>query len=261
MGRQYAVAAVLCFAVAMVFAGPALAQTDSKEAKQGEQSATAAAQAAVKEAEKQDEESNPVVVMETTKGKIVIELFEKEAPITVENFLKYVNEGFYEGITFHRVIPRFVIQAGGMTADMKRKNTHQPIKNEASNGLKNLRGTLSMARTSDPHSATSQFFINLNDNTSLDYTKTNAGYAVFGKVIRGMDVVDRIAALKTTSKAGHNDVPEQPVTINKAYVQAEKAEEKPEQDTEGKSAEKKESQTKAGGVADKKATQQKAADN
>lgn len=163
---------------------------------------------------------NPRVVLSTTKGDITIELFAEEAPVTVENVLEYVRSGFYEGTVFHRVIPRFVIQGGGLTADMQRKPTRAPIRNEADNGLKNQRGTLSMARTSDPHSATSQFFINLVDNASLDQPPGGGwGYAVFGKVVAGMEVVDAIAQVPTGFKAGAQDVPLEPVTITKATIE------------------------------------------
>ncbi len=164
---------------------------------------------------------NPVVVLKTNYGDIYIELYPDKAPITVKNFLTYVKEGFYNGLIFHRVIPNFVIQGGGFDKDMNpRKPTHPPIKNESDNGLSNLRGTISMARTSDPDSASSQFFINLRDNTFLDYGKTPQkwGYAVFGKVIKGMDVVDKIAGVKTTIKPPYRDVPVEPVIIIKAEI-------------------------------------------
>jgi len=196
-----------------------------------------------------------MVVFETSKGKMTIELYPKEAPITVENFLSYVVEGFYNGTVFHRVIPRFVIQGGGMTADMDRKPTHNPIKNEADNGLKNLRGTLSMARTNDPNSATSQFFINLVDNTALDKSQTSAGYAVFGKVIRGLDIVDAIAQVQTTTKGQYKDVPQIPVTINKAYVKTDEGGVADKKAGEDEAAETKSS------VTDKKAKEEKATDN
>jgi cyclophilin family peptidyl-prolyl cis-trans isomerase len=156
---------------------------------------------------------NPKVTMETSKGTMVIELYPKEAPKTVENFLAYVDDGFFAGTIFHRVIPGFVIQGGGFTADMERKETRKPIVNEADNGLKNLRGTLSMARTNNPDSATSQFFINLRDNAALDHNATSAGYAVFGKVIEGLDVIDAIAAVPTTTRGPYRDVPREPVVI------------------------------------------------
>jgi peptidyl-prolyl cis-trans isomerase A (cyclophilin A) len=141
---------------------------------------------------------NPVVVIETTLGNIKVELFAKEAPISVKNFLDYATSGFYAGTMFHRVIPNFMIQGGGFTTDRKHKETKAPIKNEANNGLKNVRGTIAMARTAIVDSATSEFFINVNDNGFLDYRDpANYGYAVFGKVVDGMDVVDKIVNVQT----------------------------------------------------------------
>ncbi len=157
-----------------------------------------------------------MIRFETTLGSFTIELFETEAPISSKNFLDYVDSGHFDGTVFHRVIPGFVIQGGGLTADMRQKATQAPIRNEAGNGLKNRRGTLSMARTSDPHSATAQFFVNLVDNVSLDPGRGGAGYAVFGHVTEGMDVVDKIAAVKTGSKGGHQDVPVTPVAVKSA---------------------------------------------
>jgi len=154
-----------------------------------------------------------MITIETNHGDIVIELFEEAAPISSENFRQYVADGFYRDTVFHRVIPNFMIQGGGMPADMSRKATRPPIKNEAANGEKNLRGTLAMARTMDVDSATSQFFINLNDNSFLDHGGRDYGYAVFGRVIDGMDVVDAIAAVPTGNQGGHQDVPVEPVTI------------------------------------------------
>lgn len=154
-----------------------------------------------------------MVIFSTSLGDITIELFEEQAPITAANFLSYVDDGFFDGTVFHRVIPGFVIQGGGHTVDMHQKATKAPIKNEADNGVKNLRGTLSMARTRDINSATSQFFINLKDNAMLDHSARDFGYAVFGKVTAGMDIVDRIAAVKTGSKGGHQDVPLEPVVV------------------------------------------------
>ncbi|HDQ40553.1 MAG TPA: peptidyl-prolyl cis-trans isomerase [Desulfonatronum sp.] len=156
------------------------------------------------------------VVMTTPHGDITIELDADKAPITVENFLAYVDEGFFDGTVFHRVIPGFMIQGGGMTDEMIQKRGHPPIKNEADNGLKNLRGTLAMARTADINSATSQFFINLKDNAFLDHGSRDFGYAVFGQVVDGMDVVDAIAAVQTGNRGMHQDVPVEPVTIIKA---------------------------------------------
>ena len=156
-----------------------------------------------------NKKANPKVVMSTSLGDIVLELYPNKAPITVENFLIYVEGGFYDGTIFHRVIPNFMIQAGGMTPDMARKETRAPIKNEADNGLKNNRGTIAMARTSKVDSATSQFFINVKDNNFLNHGERDFGYAVFGKVIKGMDVVDKIAA----SPTGRGDVPVETILI------------------------------------------------
>lgn len=161
--------------------------------------------------------TNPKVILETDLGKITIELFEKEAPITVANFLAYIDSHFYEGVIFHRVVPGFVVQAGGLTYDFQRKETLPEIKNEADNGLLNLEGTLSMARTSDPDSASSQFFINLKDNENLDRTEEKAGYAVFGKVTEGMDTVRKI---EKEPRGLYRNFPEAPnfaVRILKAY--------------------------------------------
>ncbi len=165
--------------------------------------------------------SNPKVKIQTTLGDIALELDAVAAPVSVKNFLEYVNDGYYDGTIFHRVIKGFMIQGGGLTAKMHSKPGNDPIVNEASNGLKNKRGTIAMARTADPDSATSQFFINHADNTFLDYTgptPDRIGYAVFGKVTEGMDVVDKIAAVKTGSKGMHGDVPVEPVVIEKAEV-------------------------------------------
>jgi cyclophilin family peptidyl-prolyl cis-trans isomerase len=169
--------------------------------------------------------ANPKVLLKTTKGDITIELYPGKAPITVKNFLSYVDAKFYDGLVFHRVIPGFMIQAGGMTAEMRQRSGNPPIKNEASNGLKNARGTLAMARTGVVDSATSQFFINLADNTSLNHSgdaPDKFGYCVFGKVVAGMDVVDAIAQVPTGSRRGHNNVPLEPVVILSATVVAAK---------------------------------------
>ena len=166
--------------------------------------------------------ANPVVVIETSMGNIKVELFEDKAPITVKNFLGYVDDKHYDGTIFHRVIGKensgkdFMVQGGGFEPGMKEKKTKDPIKNEASNGLSNTRGTLAMARTGDVDSATAQFFINVADNTFLDHKSPDRrefGYAVFGKVIEGMDVVDKIKAVKTANKGGHDDVPAEDVVI------------------------------------------------
>ncbi|MBF0111033.1 MAG: peptidylprolyl isomerase [Magnetococcales bacterium] len=157
-----------------------------------------------------------MVTLTTTLGDIVLELDEAKAPITVKNFLEYIDSGFYNGTIFHRVIPGFMIQGGGMTPDMDEKANRAPIKNEADNGLANLRGTIAMARTQIRDSATSQFFINVADNAFLNHGKRDFGYAVFGKVVQGMEVVEAIAKVKTGSKKGHSDVPNDPVIIQSA---------------------------------------------
>ena len=160
---------------------------------------------------------NPTVLIETTMGNITLELDAANAPVSTENFLAYVDDGYYVDTTFHRVIPGFMIQGGGITADMQDKpSKHAPIQNEANNGLKNDRGTVAMARTSDPHSATSQFFINHTDNAFLNFTSESMqgwGYAVFGKVVDGMDVVDEIAKVATGNKGHHQNVPMETITI------------------------------------------------
>jgi peptidyl-prolyl cis-trans isomerase A (cyclophilin A) len=160
----------------------------------------------------------PHVTLQTSKGDIVVELYSDKAPKTVKNFLAYVHSGHYNGTIFHRVIPGFMIQGGGFTADMNQKDTKPPVENEAGNGLSNSRGTLAMARTSDPHSATAQFFINLKDNTFLDRAQSQDGwgYTVFGKVVKGMEIVDSIAGVPTGVKSGMRDVPTQAVTITSA---------------------------------------------
>ena len=160
-------------------------------------------------------------VIETDLGNIELSLDEQKAPKTVANFVNYANKGFYNGTIFHRVIDGFMIQGGGFTPDMLQKSTDAPIANEAANGLKNTVGTIAMARTSDPHSATSQFFINVADNMPLDYTaptNQNYGYAVFGKVSKGMDVVNKIAKTRTGYKMGHGDVALQAIKIKKVYI-------------------------------------------
>jgi len=160
---------------------------------------------------------NPIIVIDTSKGKIECELFADKAPETVKNILKYVEDKHYDGVIFHRVIPNFMIQAGGMDADMREKPTRPPIKNESANGLTNTRGTLAMARTPNPHSASAQFFINVKDNDFLN--KANAqdqwGYCVFGKVVDApsMEVVDAIRRVPTTTRAGQENVPQDPVMI------------------------------------------------
>ena len=159
-----------------------------------------------------------MITISTSHGDIVIELFDETAPISAENFRQYVTEGHFDDTIFHRVIPNFMIQGGGFTADMSQKPTRAPIKNEADNGEKNVRGTLAMARTQVVDSATSQFFVNLRDNSFLDHGGRDFGYAVFAKVTEGMDVVDAIAAVPTGNQGGHADVPVDPVTINSVTI-------------------------------------------
>jgi peptidyl-prolyl cis-trans isomerase A (cyclophilin A) len=154
-----------------------------------------------------------MIRFETSLGDFSIEFFEKEAPLSVANFKSYIDEGYFDGTIFHRIVPGFVIQGGGFTEDMAQKKTKAPVKNEADNGLKNKRGTLSMARTNDINSATSQFFVNLKDNDFLDHSRGNFGYAVFAKVTEGMDVIDKIAAVATGRKKGFDDVPVEAVTM------------------------------------------------
>ncbi|HVK14804.1 MAG TPA: peptidylprolyl isomerase [Gemmataceae bacterium] len=153
-------------------------------------------------------------VIDTNLGAITVELDSEKAPLHAANFAKYADDGYFDGLSFHRVIPDFMVQTGGLDADMKQKKaTYPQVKNESANGLKNLRGTLAAARTSDPDSATCQFFINLKDNAFLDGSAAKPGYSVFGKVTAGMDVVDQIAKVRTANKAGHGDVPVDPITI------------------------------------------------
>jgi peptidyl-prolyl cis-trans isomerase B (cyclophilin B) len=168
-------------------------------------------------------EKNPVVLMATSKGKIRIELDATKAPITTKNFVDYVNDGHYDGLIFHRVIPGFMIQGGGMDAQMNEKKNKSPIKNEAGNGLKNDLGTVAMARTNVVDSATSQFFINVKNNDFLNHRSTapaEFGYAVFGQVIEGMDIVHSIEQVKTGNKGHHQDVPVEMVVINSATIEA-----------------------------------------
>lgn len=159
-----------------------------------------------------------MITISTSHGDIVIELFDETAPISAENFRQYVTDGHFDDTIFHRVIPNFMIQGGGFTADMSQKPTRAPIKNEADNGEKNVRGTLAMARTQVVDSATSQFFVNLRDNSFLDHGGRDFGYAVFARVTEGMDVVDAIAAVPTGNQGGHADVPVDPVTINSVTI-------------------------------------------
>ena len=162
---------------------------------------------------------NPRVDLETSKGKIVLELYADKAPQTVKNFLAYVDAGFYDGTIFHRVIPDFMIQGGGFAAEMKKKRTQPPIQNEADNGVHNQRGTIAMARTQDPHSATAQFFINTKDNDFLNHKGKTAqgwGYAAFGRVVEGMGVVDSISKSKTVTRGGYRDVPDVAIVMTRA---------------------------------------------
>ena len=164
------------------------------------------------------------ILMTTTLGPMTLELDADNAPKTVENFLSYASSSFYDGTIFHRVIDNFMVQGGGFTADMEQKATQAPIENEANNGLKNARGTIAMARTQDPHSATAQFFINVQDNDFLNHTGENMqgwGYAVFGKVTDGEDVLDKIRCVQTGSQAGHQDVPVEPIIIESVTVIAD----------------------------------------
>lgn len=166
--------------------------------------------------------ANTRVEMQTSLGNVEIELFNDKAPITVKNFENYVNSNFYNGTVFHRVIPGFMIQGGGMAEDLKEKPTKAPIVNESYNGLLNNRGSIAMARTNDPNSASSQFFINVKDNNFLDKSNRNAGYAVFGRVVKGMDVVDQISNVKTKSVGFAQDVPQTPIKITSIKIKSEK---------------------------------------
>jgi len=167
-------------------------------------------------------QGNPQAVIHTSMGDIQLELYAEKAPVSVENFINYARNGFYDGTIFHRVIGSFMIQGGGFTPDMQKKATGEPILNEAGNGLSNLRGTIAMARTNDPHSATAQFFINVQNNTNLDYTGGSSsrswGYAVFGRVISGMEVVDEIRFVATETQGQFADVPVEPVTIDNIEI-------------------------------------------
>lgn len=167
--------------------------------------------------------ANTLVEMKTSMGNIEIELFNDQAPISTKNFETYIKSNFYAGTIFHRVIPGFMIQGGGMDTNLKEKATRPAIKNEASNGLKNTRGTLAMARTSNPNSATSQFFINVADNDFLNASPVDAGYAVFGKVTKGMDVVDKIVKLPTTTIGSYQNVPKQPIKILSVQIKPQKS--------------------------------------
>lgn len=164
-----------------------------------------------------------LVTLKTNHGDITLELFADKAPKTVENFVSYVKEGFYDGTVFHRIIDGFMVQGGGFTTDMEQKDTKAPIENEANNQLANEKGTVAMARTQDPHSATAQFFINVKDNDFLNFSSESVngwGYCVFAKVVEGMDVVDKLKDVKTSSHGFHQDVPVEPVIIEKAELNA-----------------------------------------
>ena len=167
-------------------------------------------------------EGNPSAVIRTSMGELQLQLYADKAPVSVENFVNYAKSGYYDGTIFHRVIGNFMIQGGGFTPDMQKKTTGEPIQNEAANGLKNKRGTIAMARTNNPHSATSQFFINVNDNTDLDYTGEGSsrewGYTVFGRVTSGMSVVDSIRFVPTGRVQGFSDVPKEPVVIESVEI-------------------------------------------
>ena len=166
--------------------------------------------------------TNTKIIIKTTSGDIKIELYDDKAPITSENFKKYIESGYFTNTIFHRVIKDFMIQGGGFTAEMSEKDSMPPIKNEANNGISNERGTIAMARTPDPHSASSQFFINLKDNNFLDFTAETSqgwGYCAFGKVFEGMDILDKIALVDTGSYGAHQDVPKEPITINEIIIE------------------------------------------
>ena len=166
--------------------------------------------------------TNTKIIIETTSGDIKIELYDDKAPITSENFKKYIESGYFTDTIFHRVIKDFMIQGGGFTTEMDEKDSMPPIQNEANNGVSNARGTIAMARTPDPHSASSQFFINLKDNNFLDFTAETSqgwGYCAFGKVIEGMDILDKIALVDTGSYGAHQDVPKEPITIHKIIIE------------------------------------------
>jgi peptidyl-prolyl cis-trans isomerase A (cyclophilin A) len=193
-------------------------ESEKSELKRGKQVEEAQVESSTKTVS--TEGGNPMVLMSTSMGDIKIELYPDKAPVTVQNFLGYVEDGFYNGTIFHRVIPGFMIQGGGFTPDMKQKPTKDPIKNEADNGLKNDKGTIAMARTNVVDSATSQFFINVANNDFLNHGSRDFGYAVFGKVVEGMDVVDKIAAARTASVGMFQNVPEEAIVIKSVKVLA-----------------------------------------
>lgn len=215
---------LLLIPIAMFILGCEQNQTKQSEPEQSERLKSEQKQVEQEISEEKQSETievkggNPMVVLSTSMGDIKIELYQDKAPITVQNFLAYINEGFFNGTIFHRVIPNFMIQGGGFTQDMQQKPTKAPIKNEADNGLKNDVGTISMARTGVVDSATSQFFINHRDNEFLNHSSRDFGYAVFGKVVEGMDVVNKIAGVKTGSLGAFQDVPIEPVVIKSVRV-------------------------------------------
>lgn len=215
----------LLLAIALIAPTFALAQTSpvkpatAKTAKAIKSAPKAAAKASEKPAATDTSAAAPKVLLKTSSGDITVELYPDKAPKSVENFLTYVKSGFYDGTIFHRVIATFMIQGGGFTKDLHQKSTRASIVNESKNGLSNLRGTLAMARTGDPNSATAQFFINTVDNPRLDGSEATPGYAVFGKVIAGLDVVDKIKAVETGAQGPfRSDVPTTPVVIEKATL-------------------------------------------
>ena len=192
--------------------------TQNKKTDQNENESNSATEKVDKMSKTPQKENGYVVVLETSLGSIEIELNKEKAPITVENFLNYVTSGAYDGTVFHRVIDRFMIQGGGFTTDGKKKSTNPPIKLESNNGLLNEVGTIAMARTNIPDSATNQFFINVKDNSLLNYSPTSPGYAVFGKVVKGMDIVNNIKRVKTTVRNGMKDWPVDDVLIKKVFL-------------------------------------------
>ncbi|GJQ30569.1 MAG: hypothetical protein HBSAPP03_24530 [Phycisphaerae bacterium] len=213
--RRAAVAAIMTCG-GMAWAQDSAPKADPPKDKQPEK-APAATPGQPEKSQDEKKERYVYVNLKTTLGEIVLELDGEKAPISVKNFVEYLESGHYDGTIFHRVIPGFMVQGGGFDKDMKQKSTKSPIRNEWKNGLKNVRGSIAMARTSDPNSATSQFFINVADNAFLDQDRGDgAAYAVFGKVVKGLDVCDRIVASKTVVRGGMRDVPETPIVIEKA---------------------------------------------
>ncbi len=211
---------VLAFAISPAFAADQAAAPAKPVTAPVPAKAVAKPADATKPADTGKSTGNPKVKFTTSLGNVTVELYPDKAPKTVENFLQYVKDGFYSGTVFHRVIPSFMVQGGGFSKDLQQKRTRAPIHNEANNGLSNLRGTLAMARTGDPHSASAQFFVNLVDNQRLDYvSEANWGYCVYGKVVAGMDVVDKMAAAPTGPQGPlPSDVPTTPIVIEKAEL-------------------------------------------